>query len=66
MDGNTTEAAEENTTKTEEQPNTSDPEHQPDTGHPQSEPGQTDTEPEVIKKDLWWCWCAIIKSSEMV
>lgn len=52
MGVNTTEAAEENTTKTEEQANTPDPEHQPDTVQPQSQPGETDTEPEVIKKGL--------------
>lgn len=52
MDVNTTEAAEENTSKTEEQPNTPDPEHLPDAVRPQSEPGESDTEPEVIKKDL--------------
>lgn len=49
MDVNTAEAAEENTTKTGEQPSSPDPERQPDTVHPQSEAGETDAEPEVIK-----------------
>ena len=49
MDVNTTEAAEESTTKTEEPPNTPD-QHQAYTVHPQSQPGETDTE--VIKRDL--------------
>lgn len=49
---NTTEAAEESTTKREEQPNSPDPELQPDTVHPQSESGETDGEPEVLNTDL--------------
>lgn len=50
-DANTNEAAEDNTTKSEEKPNSPDREERQDTIHPQNEAQRTDTEPEVIRKD---------------